>query len=242
METIQIELNKKKYTIVEPNIQLWSNVMKFKDLLDDEELYIKMISEVLGITREEILSADTTDIIEIGDYVYSFINKESKKLFKQIDFKETKYNLVDVNNISFGQYADIDTFLRKDEGYRIANLNELAAYLYTEEGITYTNSNIKLRIEEMKTLPIKYVEGAIFFLLNLARASQELTRLYSQSKLMWIIMRIKITLMLIGDGIQQYQRLQTTKFGKLITWLLYPFISVLITFRILLTRDKNKKD
>lgn len=242
METIQVELNKKKYTIVEPNIQLWSNVMKFKDLLDDEELYIKMISEVLGITREEILSADTTEIIEIGDYVYSFINKESKKLFKQIEFKETKYNLVDVNNISFGQYADIDTFLRKDEGYRIANLNELAAYLYTEEGITYTNSNIKLRIEEFKTLPIKYVEGAIFFLLNLARASHELTRLYSQSKLMWMVMRIKITLMLIGDGIQQYQRSQTTWFSKLTTWLLYPFISVLITFRILLTRDKNKKD
>ena len=242
METIQVELNKKKYTIVEPNIQLWSNVMKFKDLLDDEELYIKMISEVLGITREEILSADTTEIIEIGDYVYSFINKESKKLFKQIEFKETKYSLVDVNNISFGQYADIDTFLRKDEGYRIANLNELAAYLYTEEGILYTNSNIKLRIEEFKTLPIKYVEGAIFFLLNLARASQELTRLYSQSKLMWIIMKIKITLMLIGDGIQQYQRSRTTVFLKLTTWLLYPFISVLITFRILLTRDKNKKD
>lgn len=242
METIQVELNKKKYTIVEPNIQLWSNVMKFKDLLDDEELYIKMISEVLGITREEILSADTTEIIEIGDYVYSFINKESKKLFKQIEFKETKYNLVDVNNISFGQYADIDTFLRKDEGYRIANLNELAAYLYTEDGIVYTNSNIKLRIEEFKTLPIKYVEGAIFFLLNLARASHELTRLYSQSKLMWMVMRIKITLMLIGDGIQQYQRSQTTRFSKLTTWLLYPFISVLITFRILLTRDKNKKD
>lgn len=242
METIQVELNKKKYTIEEPNIQLWSNVMKFKDLLDDEELYIKMISEVLGITRDEVLSADTTEIIEIGDYVYSFINKESKKLFKQIDFKGEKYNLVDVNNISFGQYVDIDTFLRKDEGYRIANLNELAAYLYTEEGVVYTNSNIKLRIEEFKTLPIKYVEGAIFFLLNLARASQELTQLYSQSKLMWMIMKTKITLMLIGDGIQQYRLYQTTKYGKLITWLLYPFISVLITFRILLTRDKNKKD
>jgi len=242
METIQVELNKKKYSIEEPNIQLWSNVMKFKDLLDDEELYIKMISEVLGITREEVLSADTTEIIEIGDYVYSFINKESKKLFKQIDFKGQKYNLVDVNNISFGQYADIDTFLRKDEGYRISNLNELAAYLYTEDDIVYTNSNIKLRIEEFKTLPIKYVEGAIFFLLNLARASQELTHLYSQSKLMWIIMKIKITLMLIGDGIQRYQRSRTTVFGKLTTWLLYPFISVLITFRILLTRDKNKKN
>ena len=242
METIQVELNKIKYTIEEPNIQLWSNVMKFKDLLDEEELYIKMISEVLGITREEVLSANTTDIIEVGDYVYSFINKESKKLFKQIEFKGAKYNLVDVNNISFGQYVDIDSFLRKDEGYRIANLNELAAYLYTEDGITYTNSNIKFRIEEFKTLPIKYVEGAIFFLLNLARASHELTQLYSQSKLMWMVMRTKITLMLIGDGIRQYRHSQTTKFGKLITWLLYPFISVLITFRILLTRDKNKKD
>jgi hypothetical protein len=242
METIQVELNKTKYTIEEPNIELWTNVMKFKDLLDEEELYIKMISEVLGITREEVLSADTTQILEIGDYVYSFINKESKKLFKQIDFQGTKYNLVDVNNISFGQYVDIDTFLRKEEGYRIANLNELAAYLYTEDGVSYTNSNIKLRIETFKTLPIKYIEGAIFFLLNLAKGSQELTRLYSQSKVMWTIMKIRITLMLIGDGIRQYQLSRTTWFGKLTTWLLYPFISVLITFHILLIKDKNKKD
>ena len=242
METIQVELNKVKYTIEEPNIQLWSNVMKFKDLLDEEELYIKMISEILGITREQVLSANTTDIIEVGDYVYSFINKESKKLFKQIEFKGTTYNLVDVNNISFGQYVDIDTFLRKDEGYRIANLNELAAYLYTEDGIIYTNSNIKLRIETFKTLPIKYIEGAIFFLLNLAKGSQELIHLYSQSKLMWTVMKIKITLMLIMDGIQQLAHSPKTKFGRLIMWSLSPLLAVLITFRLLLIKIKKGKD
>ena len=133
METIQVELNKKKYTIEEPTIQLWSSIMKFKDILDEEELYIKMIAEVLGITREEVLKSNTTDIIKVGDFIYSFINQEGKKLFKQIEFKGTKYNIVDINNISFGQYVDIDTFLRKDEGYRVTNLNEVAAYLYCDD-------------------------------------------------------------------------------------------------------------
>ena len=242
METIQVELNKKKYTIEEPTIQLWSSVMKFKDILDEEELYVKMIAEVLGITREEVLSANTTDIINVGDFIYSFINQDSKKLFKQIEFKGTKYNVVDINNVSFGQYVDIDTFLRKDEAYRIANLNEAAAYLYCEDGVEYTQSDIKKRIELFKNLPIKYVESSLFFLSNLGRASQQLIQLYSQNKLMWKIMKMRITLVLIMDGIQRLARSPKTKFGRLIMWCLSPLLAVSIIFPLLWIKIKKGKD
>lgn len=242
LETLDIKLNNKKYTITEPTIATWGNVMKLREILDEEELYIKMISEVGGIPREEILQSNSSDIITIGEYIYRFINKESKKLYPVIQFQGQEYTLVDIQNVSFGQYIDIDTFLRKDESYRVANLNELAAYLYTEKGMSYGDSNIKHRIELFKGLPIKYIESSIFFLLNSAEVSQKLLQLYSQSKFLWWIMKTKITLMLIGDGIKQLLHSQKTKFGKLMMLLISPLLFVLITCRILLTKTGNKKD
>lgn len=241
METKQVKLNGKTYELKEPTIKSWSNVMRLKDILDEEQLYINMIAEICSVSKEELLKEDASVILEVGDFVYKFINQDSKQLYPEVELKGIKYKLVDVNNISFGQYVDLDSFLRKDETYRISNLNELAAYLYCEDGVEYSKSNIKKRIEEFKDLPIKYVESSLFFLLNLGRASQELIKLYSQSKFLWWIMRTRIALVLIGDGTKQLVRSQKTKFGRLIMWCLYPLLVVLITFRTLLTKTKKGK-
>lgn len=241
MEKQKVTLNGVEYEVKEPTIRRWASVMKLKDILDEEQLYVNMISEVLGVDRQTVQSSSATEMLEVGEFIYKFLNQDSKQLYKEIVLNGQEYTLVNVTNISFGQYVDIDTFLRKDETYRIANLNELAAYLYCEKGVEYTNSDIKKRIELFKDLPVKYVEGSVFFLLSLAKASQEIIKLYSQSKLLWWIMRTRITFLLIGDGIKQLVRSQKTKFGRLIMWCLSPLFFVLITFHTLLTRTKKGK-
>jgi hypothetical protein len=241
LETINVKLNGKDYTITEPTIEVWSRVMKLKDIFDEEELYIRLISELIGISKDEVLKMNSIEIIEVGDYIYKFINADTKKLYPEIELNGIEYSLVDVQNVSFGQYVDIDSFLRKDETYRIANLNELAAYLYTEKGKNYGDTDIKKRIQSMNQLPIRYVESSIFFLLNLARGSQKLIQLYSQNKFLWWIMKQKITLALIGDGIRQYQLSRKTKFGRLIISLTYPLLYVLTICLMLLTKTKKEK-
>jgi hypothetical protein len=231
----------KTYEIKEPTVSSWAEVMRLKDILDEEDIYVKMIETITGLSKEQILESDASTITQIGAEIYKIFNQESKELFPVVEYRGEKYKLVDMNNISFGQYVDIDSFLRKDESYRITNLNELAAYLYTEEGVEYGKSDIKKRIEDMKDFPIKYVESSLFFLLSLTKASQGLIQIYSRNKFIWKIMRLRITLMLIGDGIKQYRLSQKTKFGRLMTLLLYPFLAVSITFRILLTKTGNKK-
>ena len=242
MKTTYIEHNGKQYEVKEPTIETWKNVMVFKDLFDEEEMNLKMISEVTGLSMKEVKEADALDIRIAGDALWRYLNQESRELFRSIEHKEITYTLVNVNKISFGQFVDIDTFMKKDESYKIANLNELAAYLYCEEGQNYGDSDIKKRIIDFKTLPVKYIEGAVFFLLNLGKGLHELTLLYSKSKLMWWTMRARIALASFGDGMQQLVSSQKTGFGKLIVLLTFPLwlVSIIfLTLWMLITRKKN---
>lgn len=236
-----IDYNGKKYEVKEPTISMWMDIMKLKDILDEQEMYVRMISKVTGIKEGEIMDQDATTIRKVGHELYKFMNQDQKTLFKNIELFGVKYSFVDVTKISFGQFVDIDTFLNKEESYRVSNLHELAAYLYTEDGIKYGESDFKARIEVMKELPIKYLEGAVFFLLNSGRALPNLSELYLKSPILWQMMRLKIVLQGFGSGIQRLVSLQKTKFGRLILLLTSPFWLLLIIFLSLWTSIKKKK-
>ncbi len=243
METTYIEHEGKKYEVKEPTIEVWKNVMIYKDLFDEEEMYVKMIAEVTGLSMKEVKNADALEIRIAGDKLWRYLNQESKQLFKTIEHKGITYSLVDLNKVSFGQFVDIDTFMKKDESYKIANLNELAAYLYCEEGQNYGDSDIQKRIEEFKTLPVKYIEGAIFFLLSLGKGLYELTQLYSKSQVMWWMMRVRIASASFGAGMRQLVSSQKTKFGKLMVLLTFPLwlVSIILLFLWTLIRNKREK-
>lgn len=242
MSQLVLKFDGKRYEIKEPTIQMWGDVMKFKDLLDEDELGVKMLSMTTGLSVKEIREADVVSMKLASDAVYKFINQDSKKLYQSIEHNGKKYKLANLDKMSFGQFVDIDTFLQKDEGYRIANLNELAAYLYIEEGKKYGESDFKQQIEEFKTLPIKYIEGAIFFLLNLGQISHELTQLYSKNKWLWTTMMIRVRLLSIGGGTLQYLHWPKTMFGKLTMLLISPLLVVSIILHILWTSiNKWKK-
>lgn len=231
----------KKYPIKTVTIEMWSEIMKFKDILDEEQMYMKMISEMVGIPEEELMEGDVSEILKVGDKLRVILEKDSKQLHPTIEHNGKKYKLVDVHNMSFGQFVDIDTFLTKDENYRVANLHELASYLYTEEGKTYGQTDFRKQKEEFKTLEIGHIEGAVFFLLNFGRGLQQLSQIYSNHKVLWWTMRMKITLGLIGDGIRRLISSPKTVFGKLIGLLLSPFYLVLTIFRFITTLIKKKR-
>lgn len=242
-----IEYNGEHYVLQEPTIKVWSEVMKFKDILDDEELYVKMISVITGLRREDILKASASQITEVGEKLKTYLYRETKQLYPEFEHMGITYKLCDFNKMSFGQFVDIETFLKKDESYRIANLNELCAYLYCEKNLSYSDSDFQKRIETMKDVPVKYVESSLFFLLNLEKVSQRLSLLYSQKPFLWKIMKLKITLGNFGDGMLSYLGWLKTGFGYLMKLLTYPLYLVSITCRILLTlinrgNKKQKKE
>jgi len=48
MTTNYIDFKGKKYVLNEPTVSNWAEIMKMKDLLTEQEMYVKMISKVSG--------------------------------------------------------------------------------------------------------------------------------------------------------------------------------------------------
>lgn len=236
-----IEYNGKKYYVKDPTIKTWTEVMKLKDILDEAELFIKIIELTTGMSQEDILSADASQVKKVGEQVLSIVTGSNKKVVTNFTHNGEDYEFLDISNLSFGQYIDIDTFLSKDENYRVQNLSQLAAYLYIEKGTKYGEKNIAQRTKKFEDLPIKYMEGSVFFLLNIANLSVELTQIYSQSKTLKVIMKTKILSHLIGAGIQRLAHSVRTKFGYFVMLLTYPLLSVSIISLTLWTIIRNKK-
>ena len=242
MTTQFVEHNGKRYEVKEPTIKIWGELMNKRELYEAHEFYMRIIEMSTGIPYTELEQAPADEVLKTGDLVYRFINQDQKKIYPKIEHNGKNYTFIDVSDMSFGQFIDIDTFLGKDETYRLQNLNELAAYFYVEEGTKYGETNIKKRIKEFEELPVKFVEGAIFFLLSSARASAGITKIYSQSKLLYLMMNLKIVFHLIGAGIQQSAASVKTKYGVLIMCLVYPFISASIICLTLWTYIKSVKE
>lgn len=238
---IVIQHKGKRYEVKEPTIQMWSEVMKLKDIHGEEEMNLRLLEKVVGISRDELVELDASLIRKISSQLNAVLNQENKDLSPIIEMKGKRYTLVDLEKITFGQFVDIDTFLQKDEQYRISNLNELAVYLYTEEGKSYSDKDFKYEIETFKDLPVRHIEGALFFFSLLGNTLAELIQIYSKNKWKYRIMKTKILLINIGGGIRQLIHSPKGKFGRLIMWLISPLLLVSTILLILWTLIRNKK-
>ena len=241
MNGMYIEHNGKRHKVKEMTIQAWSEIMKNKDLLDDTDMFLKTIELLTDIPRAELLEADATEIYIAGEKIMGQLAQERRNVFQQITHNNIEYDFLDINEIPFGQFIDIDTFLCKTETYKLANLNELAAYLYIEKGTKYGEKPHHKRKEQFADLPMKYLEGAVFFLMSSARISALLTKIYSQSQSLKLMAKARIILALTGDGIQRSVASVRTRFGYLTSLLAYLPISVSIISLTLWTLIRNKK-
>lgn len=241
MGNTYIEYDNKKYELKELTIERWQNIMKYKNLLDEADLYVKMISEMTGLTPEQVREGDARSINETGTLLYSYINQDNKEVFYNITFKDIEYQLVDFSNMTFGQFVDIDTFIQKDESYKISNLNELAAYLFTEKGKKYGETDFKKTIESFKDLPVKYIEGAVFFLWTLERGLAELSVVYSENRFLLRTKKIQTIFRVFGGTIFGFLSSRRTKFGKLVVLLASPLFFVSTIYRTLMTYVSNRR-
>ncbi len=193
MEAIhEITYDGVKYTVNEPTLDIWTELMAKKDWVNDFDLAITILSWVTGLSYEEVRDADSRSIINAADGIVEYFTTQSEEFFDTFTLGDKTYKFIDLPNLSFGEYIDIDDLLNKPVTERHKNLPMLMALLYRElddkgNYLPYDIDNVKLNALKFRKLPIKYVKGATVFFYLMETISVENTPFYIHQKAWWVL-------------------------------------------------------
>jgi hypothetical protein len=153
--TPKFEFKGKFYELKEPSIELWNRLMSIKDWTDEVEFSVKLISELCNLTEEEVKNNDWEVMIELSKSLSNYILQDSKKFHKEFDFEGQKYKFIDLPNLTFGEFIDIDTFLNRTTNERLKDTHLLMAMFYREiddngKLAPYDSSQLEKRAEKEK--------------------------------------------------------------------------------------------
>jgi hypothetical protein len=180
MERHYIEFDNKEYEVPEPTIELWNRLNTLKELQSEEEFTLSIISLSTGLTLEQVREADYFMAWETANYLTDYFLKEGEKFYPTFEFRGVNYKFIDLENLTFGEFIDIDTHLSQPAHKRQSELNLLMALLYREvdddgKVVKYDGSKVKERAELFRHLPIKYLRGSLNFFFSFRK---HITRKY----------------------------------------------------------------
>ena len=199
----------KQYQIEEPTVEMWSKLVLLQEWTDEREFCVKLLSFTTGLTEEEIENSDYLEVIKISNEISAFLNQNGDKFYNEFEFNEKKYRFLDLPNLTFGEFVDIDTYLSKEEHEKKKEMPLLMAMLYREVDEKgnykpYNSKELQLKAEEFKKLPVRYVRGSTNFFFHLDKTLQGnfrgsfVLKLKLMVKMIWILVRF---IPLIGFGV-----------------------------------------
>lgn len=207
----EIEYDGKSYTIQEPTLEMWANLMTQKDFDTDFELAMRLISMATGLNEEELREASAGSVYGAADGLIEYYSTQDKTYHESFEFNGKKYKFVNLSQLSFGEFVDIDDLTSKPEVERLKNLHKLMALLYREVDekgnyLNYDLSRIDKTAEEFKKLPVKYFNGALFFFYVIELTLLGNIRFSIRQKEWWKLMmfRAGIKIKTLLDGIVSY--------------------------------------
>jgi len=210
---MELKYKGKKYQVEEPTVEMWSKLILLQEWTDEREFSIKLLSMITGLTEQEIENADAVEIVKATTELSTFLMKDSNEFKQIIEFKGKTYKFLDLPNLTFGEFVDIDTYLSKTPMEKKKEMHLLMAMLYREvdengEYKPYDSSKVQRRAEEFKKLPVKYVNGATGFFLRFDRVLRGnlkgslLNKTKVILKMTWLFVKFKV-LISFGLGLGQ---------------------------------------
>ena len=205
MEKHYIVFDGKEYEVREPTIELWNQLNNLKGLGDEKDFILTLISLATGLSAEDIAEADWEGVYETSQYLSNYFLEQGDKFFNEFEFDGKKYRFMDLENMSFGEFIDIDSFLQQDPSKKQVNMNHLMALLYREVGedgkiLPYNGVDVKDRAQIFRRLPIKYLRGAMGFFLRLEDILHQNTRSSLLRRMNLLKWKIKRHLRVFGGG------------------------------------------
>lgn len=188
----EIKYDGKTYKVNEPTIDIWQELMAKQEWVSNFELALTILSWVTGLTIQQIREADTRSIINAADGIVEYFTTQSEQFFNEFTLGDKSYKFIDLPNLTFGEYIDIDDVLNKPTVERHKSLALLMALLYREVDekgnyLPYDIKNVKENAERFRKLPIKYVKGATVFFYLMENMSVKNTPYSILTKEWWIL-------------------------------------------------------
>jgi len=200
----------KQYEIEEPTVEMWSKLVLLQEWTDEREFAVKLLSFTTGLTEEEIENSDYAEVVKVSNEISVFLNENGDKFYNEFDFNGKRYRFLDLPNLTFGEFIDIDTYLSKEPHEKKKEMPLMMAMLYRELDENnnykpYNSKELQAKAETFKKLPVKYVRGATNFFFHLDKTLQGnfqvsfTQRLKLMGKMIWILVKF-IPLISFGVG------------------------------------------
>lgn len=208
----------KEYEIQEPTIEMWSKLVLLQEWTDEREFSIDLLAHITGLTTEEIENSDYQEVIRVSQEISQFLLQESDKFYNDFEFEGKKYRFLDLANLTFGEFIDIDTYLSKEPHEKKKEMSLLMAMLYREvdennQYKPYNSKELQVKAEIFKKLPVRYVKGSSNFFFRLDRTLQGNFKVSSRLKwklagmMIWRFVKL-IPLISFGVGSLLWYRLR----------------------------------
>ena len=170
------------------SLSTWLSLIDFETGTKTEEA-TETIAALSDIPKKLIKELSLSDVAVIMSKVGELQQEQDTKLKRIIEINGVEYGFMpDLDSISLGQYADIETFIKNGID---KNLPELMAVLYSPIKLKKNDiyiiepydGDIRLRAEEMKQMSAEQVQSALVFFYTLGKVLSEILPLYLMERL-----------------------------------------------------------
>ena len=170
-------------------LETWLKLIDFETGTKTEEA-TETIAALSDIPKKLVKELALSDVAVIMSKIGELQAKQDTDLKRLIEINDVEYGFMpDLDSISLGQYADIETFIKNGID---KNLPELMAVLYSpvkkknDNGVYVIDAydgDIRLRAEEMKQMSAEQVQSALVFFYGFVKVLSGISLLSSMEKL-----------------------------------------------------------
>ena len=172
---------------------------------NDDPYFIqcKMIEIFCNLDALAVRKMKMNDAERVSNIINGMFEKKPP-LIKSFDIEDKEYSFIpDLNNISFGEYIDLDTNISDWQNMHLA-MNVLYRPVKEKRGDKYLIEEYTLdRKDEMVDMPMSVVMGSIFFFFRLGMDLSKTMANYLENNQEEALMEY-LSLTENGDGINQF--------------------------------------
>lgn len=189
MSNVTFNINGNDYNLPDYlSIEDYVKIFKVKDLFEDEYLHAKVINLLTGCPMDDLMEAENHKVEFLSTSIFAMVPRPPYNLVDTFELDGVKYGyLPSYKEITFGEFADLDTLLTKKPEEVMDYLHVIAAIMYRPIVSSKSKHNFKIEKYNQETLndraelfkkklDVKFALGGQFFFINFGKRLSNYTQ------------------------------------------------------------------